>query len=294
MMADEIEPTKDSRSRPDAAQIAALIDGRLTDDARASLMRQLGESEDDLDVAVDAAGAVGALGYSEQKNARPASIESRRWKRYRGISFATMSLAAAAVAVIVFRSPRPNDGTASEMVRGLSSHEALPAGWNYSPWREQRGEESVNDSSVLIRVGVRTTDLELALLAHDTSAARFARDIASMLDRVPGGSATGAIYAQLAANPRADEFLQNARAAMSALPRQQLIQLGAWLEAARIAAARHDRAWFERRINRHVVSRISPLRQFAAVDIAVATAINSGTYDWPMLNRLIESLIEAT
>jgi hypothetical protein len=267
MMADETDLNEKAKQRPSAAEIAALIDGRLSDDARAEVMRQLGESEEDLDIALDAAAAIDGLDEGRREGARVSSISTQRRKRLRAISFATVSLAAAAVAVIVLRAPRTNVESASEMVSTLSSHEPLPADWNYSPWPAQRGDENVSDSSLLIRIGVRTTDLEFALRAGDPNAARFAREIDTMLEGVPGGSVVGAVYQQLAAKPDSDGLLTDARHALASLPRQDLITLGAWLEAARIAAERHDEKWFKNEPNQRMLQELMDRKKVSRTDV---------------------------
>jgi hypothetical protein len=291
MMADDRNPG-DIKPRPTAAEIAALIDGRLSDDARAALMRRLGESEEDMDVALDAAAAVSDLNEGRVESTPVSNIATQRQTRFRRITFATVSLAAAAVAVIVLRTPRTNFESASEMVSALSSHEALPADWNYSPWPTQRGEESVSDSALMIRIGARATDLEFSLRARDTSAARFARDISAMLGGVPGGSAVGAIYERLAVSPESPNLLNDARSGLASLPQQDLIARGAWLEAARIAATRQDLEWFKREANQRMIRTLVDLGKISRTDVeSVRDTINDPA-EWLRLLEAIELMLK--
>src|SRR5215208_4661933 len=107
------------RSPLNAERVAALIDGRLSEDERAALMAQLGESDEDLSVVLDATAALAHIDESQRERSQVASITSARKRRLGGITFATVSLAAAAVAVIVLRAPSGNTEGASEMVNAL-------------------------------------------------------------------------------------------------------------------------------------------------------------------------------
>jgi hypothetical protein len=265
----------------------------LSDDAGAEVMRQLGESEEDLDIALDAAAAIDGLDEGSREGARVSSISTQRRKRLRAISFATVSLAAAAVAVIVLRAPRTNVESASEMVSALSSHEPLPADWNYSPWPAQRGEENVSDSSLLIRIGVRTTDLEIAIRAGDSSVARFAHDIGAMLDGIPGGSAVGIIYQQLAVTPKSLELAIKASRALSTLPRQDLIAFGAWLECARIAAERGDRKWFNVEHHQDQLNRLLSHPSTSPTYKITANEMIKDASDLSLVSRLIMTVLVA-
>jgi hypothetical protein len=291
MTADDRDPG-DIKSPPTAAEIAALIDGRLSDDARAALMRRLGESEEDMDVALDAAAAVSDLTKGRVESTPVSNIATQRQRRFRGITFATVSLAAAAVAVIVLRTPRTNSESASEMVSALSSHEALPADWNYSPWPAQRGDQVTEQNSALVRIGVRTTDLEFAIRSGDSASARFANDIAAMLEDVPGGAAVGALYSEVgSSNSRAR--LDAARAALSGLPQQELIELGAWLESARIAATRHDDQWFKSKYARKVANRLSGSQNLSSDEKAVLTQILKGQFGLSQVAQIAETLLRS-
>ena len=292
MMADFNSRNDSNESSPlNAEKVAALIDGRLSEDERAALLARLGESDEDLSVMIDAASAVAHLDEPRRESAPIASIASARKRRWRGVTFATVSLAAAAVAVVVLRTPSGNVESASEMVNALSSHDALPPDWNYAPWRVQRGGEGVGDSSVFIRIGVRATDLELAIRARDTTVARFANDISMLLGNVPGGSAVGAIYQRLAANPQSNELLTNSRSALAGLPRQDLITIGGWLEAARIAAARQDREWFGRESNQQMIQRLVDLKQISPADGKSAREMVRDTVDWSSVEQIFERIL---
>lgn len=263
----DVAYSSDSDQQARTEKIAALIDGRVSGEERQRLLDSLGASEDDLEVFLDAAGAVADLKVSGLiENDSPDSpatvlpITSAKSRRmWRGVGIAGIAAMAASVFFVARSSTDSFNGagSASDLVTTLSDKSSLPATWNYSPWAARRGDAVAGDSSTYVRIGARFADLELVLAANDSSAGRLAGDLAELAASLPGGGVTEDLFRRLSNDPRSSNLISKARAAIAALQRQDLVALGSWLEAARIASARGDSQWFARTENAGVAERIT-------------------------------------
>jgi hypothetical protein len=276
--------------RLSAERIAALIDARVSDEERDAIMQQLGESDEDLDVMLDAAAAVADMNQSSvpadrsDEDVIPLSSVAKRSTRWRAVTFVGISAALAATALVMVRSSRARNaeavGTPGEMVAALTDQSALPADWNYNPWNAQRGDPSIRDSALYVRIGVRAVDVELAARAGDTAISRLASDMDVLLERVPGGSAASVFYRRVAEDPNGAELLPQARRALQTLSMADLIALGAWLETARIAASRHDEKWFNLAVSQRMLRRISEIGDSSPAEKAATGEILRDRSTW--------------
>lgn len=140
----------------------------------------------------------------------------------------------------------------------------LPAGWEGRPWRTTRGAgDPLTPEARGVRVGARLTDMELAVAAGDAAAARgTAAEVAALLDEVPGGGAAAAAYRALGGSGMLSVGAPGAAALARARRDAALVAgagdvaLGAWLEAARVAAARRDAAFFQTAESRAALGRV--------------------------------------
>jgi hypothetical protein len=289
--------------RLSAERIAALIDARVSDEERDAIMRQLGESDEALDVMLDAAAAVAYMNQSgvspdrSDEDIIPLSLVTKRRTRWRAVTFVGISAALAATALVMVRSSRARNaeavGTPGEMVAALSDQSALPADWNYNPWSAQRGEASIRDSALYVRIGVRAADVELAARVRDTAVARLASDMDALLANVPGGSGVSVFYRKVAENPNRAELLPQASRALQTLPRADLIELGAWLETARIAASRQDERWFKLDINQRMLRGLSESKEMSPADRASAREILENKSDWTNVATRLKELLRS-
>jgi len=281
----------------DPEVIASLIDGRLSDTERQALLAKLGASEQDLDVLMDAAAAVADLRRSGLAAKRPAadSVGSPRRLIWRRFAYGGALAAAAAIALMVGRSPlgrRSDSVAAHEMIAALSDKSPPPSDWNYSPWDARRGAGEVADTTAYFRIGFRLTDLELALQNDRSSSTAISQEIAELLLNVPGGAALANVFNTFAKSGEVNGD-NRARERLSELPRQDLIVLGSWVEAARLAAARKDTRWFNRDENQHMLTTLNELKAISPANRPTAGDTDMSISDWSRLQRFLEDVAKA-
>jgi hypothetical protein len=287
-------------NRLHAERLAALIDDRVTEEERAMMLERLANSADDLEIAADATAAVSYLQSQSSSQSLPESTSANSRviagsrKRWRTAGIVGLSLAAAAATLITVRLPR-DDGrnvraTSGEMIGALSDKPAPLTNWNYYPWARTRGAAHAGDTTILIRVGVRAADLAYAVAAQDTMASQLANDIAMLLQDIPGGSAISALYTEAARGMDAQLFAQPA-SGLEELPQQDVIAVGSALEAARIAAERKDRAWFERDPGRRAVTWLSRNPLISPADRVSLEEILRRPDDWKKTQATLDRVL---
>jgi hypothetical protein len=243
----------------DAERIAALLDGRLGARERAEVLARLGESDAAFEAFVDAAAV---LRESPEESVRPLT-RPQRWRA------PALALAAAVVlgAIIVpfVRSRNVSvDGDPGRFV-SLLGPGGLPAGWDGVPWTTTRGGgEPLTDAARAIRIGARLTDLAVAVNAGDSTAPQIAAAIAALLEPIPASSPASLVFRALG-NPNASKqeraaLVSRGADAAAALTSRRAVSRGEWLEAARIAALRHDDAFFNSATSQAIMAQEPTLR----------------------------------
>ena len=280
-------------SKIDPEQLAALLDGKLTGAARDEVIAQLARSEEAYEVFVDADGIVRELADQDKPSRAPARRASRvrpswRWWRDGGTRFIALAAGVAGVAALSWVwSQRSAGGDASGRwpVALLSDGSAgLPTNWNDVDWPKTRARtEALTAETRAARIGARLVDLEMALRTRDQRAAGFAEELALLLDGVPGGAGGALSYRELArrGTAPAPEDWSETRASTEVLAGQVPARLGAWAEAGRIAALRHDAAFFSSDASRLLLRR-------------AAEAANAKAPADSVLSRVTRSSIEET
>lgn len=244
-----------SDDRIEAEEIARLLDGRLLADERRELMSKLASSDEHLEVLAD---AIAAQRHSSDATAT-GEIQARDEKRFRQRNWLAVAAVILALAVLPWawqRSRGDETVSPSELVTSLSDDaRPLSPDWNGTPWSAMRGSaESSAHRALSARLGARLVDLEIAIRSSDGSARQIASDLAQISRQMPAGGALAADFEEIAR--RADESperlgllsadaQQHARSMADAGP----FQLGAWLEASRIAAMRKDAQFFYRQLS---------------------------------------------
>lgn len=274
----------------DPETLAALIEGRLDPARRAELLARLDVSQEDLQVLADASAGLGATSPAADgevprigtASPRAASrLSPRAWGGLIGI--AAVLLVGPLVLARWRAAVGARDGAAL-LVQGIPV--GLPPGWDDHPWPTTRGAGTpLPATAARVRLGARMTDLSLALRGRDLAAARYATDAAALLDDIPAAGPVAAMYRdvarQAAVAPGAVQHtLQRANEAARRLPDAELIELGAWLEAARVAAADHDAAFFASEATHRALAGVQtsmrvPAVARAAVDGIVRDATSS-------------------
>lgn len=247
----------------DPERLAALLDGRLDERARAEVLEHLAASEDDFDVFVDAVAVSGELEPSgETEGVTPLRPGSRGgWAARPRTRWLALAAAVAAIGLapwLWMRAHAPASDDPARFAAALEDRSAgLPNGWDSSPWGATRGAgDPLTPEARAVRIGVRLTDLELEAQARDMAGtAAMAEEVARLLEEVPAAGPVASLYQEIsrrASAPRGEvePLLEEARGAAASVTGQDLVELGAWAEAARVAMARRDLAFFRTRQSR--------------------------------------------
>ena len=268
---------------PDAGELAAFIDGKLSRAERSRVIEHITACADCYEVFSEAVHVLDDEAAPEETEVSPTAkviLHPRaRWARW-GVPAAILA-AAAALAVAV--GPRLLDWfsgeapAARDLVAGLDA--TAPVGEHLGDdlgWPVYRGTgpdeplERTDETSASFRLGVRQVDLQAALrLGDGPQAAGFAadmvRDLDSHIELSQGEVETyhglgarlekGESPAALASSAhQADLDLEH----FLAPPVDRWYALGRWAEAGRLAAAAGDSRLFRQRTFRRFAGRLDP------------------------------------
>jgi hypothetical protein len=242
---------------PEAERIALLLEGRLTGKDRARLVSTLAHAEEGtLDAFADAAALVSEL----ESASATKSPRFSPWRRHPALMAVAAALILAAPIALLARRMSTMSATPdpSAFAFGLSSAERA----RHVAWPVTRGAPgSVDESAQAARMGFLITDLQVAARARDTAARGYALALAELADDRPGGAAAAAVLRRIAAASPIDSSLPSriavATRGAAALSDARRVALGAWVEAARAAAASHDLRFFQLPIGRQGVDLLS-------------------------------------
>ncbi len=290
----------------DAEELAALIDGRLDGAAHSALIARIASSDEDADVLADALGALddlrggGVVGIDSARSAigaKPGAMSLGRW-----VALAA-SLAVIAGISLVWAKRRPASApvvtqyAVSLVARGVN----IPAEWNDTPWTASRGSsETLSSDARAARLGARLTDLEIAARSGDTSAVRFALSASALLDEMPVGAPIASMYRGIAgrsgeSQSSIDASLDHASAAVRQLPDARMIEIGAWIEAARIAAASRDAEFFRTRESTKLMENIQKSTMDDANAARAVEAVRSGVAEvdpnWSTISSTLTTVL---
>lgn len=254
-----------SEPRLDPQELAALLDGRLDAARRAELLAQIADSDEAAEVLADAAALAGGAARSETPTGAgrglPGSVVAR-------VLLAAAVLAVLLVPAVIVRTRTGGGDGPSRYVTLLGSAATLPAAWNGAPWPRSRGAAPRADRGAMaVRLGARLVDLELALRAGDGRAAGLATEAAAMLEPVPAAQPTAALFRAVARQADAPDVdrasllrtLRRGSASARDLVGAEAVGLGGWVEAARVAAARHDAGFLRSGASRAALRRAAAL-----------------------------------
>lgn len=197
---------------------------------------------------------------------RPADVVIRR----RRTSLVVLALLAV-IAVFAWRRalhrPPPVPSDPVELVAVLSP--AAAASPALAPdWDAVRGvSDSLSERGRAMRIGALLVELERAWVRNDSSTAAPGDAVAALLAEQPDGAEVGARFAGGTPDSRAP----SARQALAPLVRAAPEGVGAWLQAARVAAAMGDAGFFASARSKE---SLQLLRETPGVSADVQTARN--------------------
>ncbi len=279
----------------DPERLAALLDGRLSQAERADLLSRLADSDSTLEAYTDAVAVV-----NELEPGRRRWLPPTRW-----VAIAAVLAGVALAPWLWMRARSADRDDPGRFVALLAPRGGtLPAGWDANPWGSVRGsDQPLTAGGRAARLGGRLVDLELAVQRRDSAAAVVAADIGALLEGVPAAGPVGAMYREIgvraaAAPEELEPLLAQAGSAAARLAGPHLVQLGAWVEAARIAAASQDAGFFKARLSRATLAQAASLSGLpeparAAIGRLQAELATERPPEWSALGRELTELLQA-
>lgn len=293
-----------------AERLAALLEGKLNEAQRAEVVAQLASSEDALGAYADTVTVVSELETGATAGSIRPSEAARRAGRRRlpAWTWVAMAAALAGVAVVPWLWTRARSGDREDPGRFVSlvaaSGQPLPRQWYGTPWPGMRGAgQPLTATARAARLGARLVDLELAVRTRDTTAAGLMAEIIDLVEGLPAGGPVAAVYrdagrrAGAGAGPEELEpLLGRGRLAATKLAGADLVQLGAWAEGGRIAAAQRNADFFRAGASRSMLERAAGLPGLPEPARALVQRLQSdlqpeGPRDWGELARDFTELL---
>jgi hypothetical protein len=250
------------------------------------------DDDDDADVVLPHVHDVGTVTDPKVVPLPPPSTR-RGWRRAPARWLALAAMVAGVLLVPLALSRTASNGTGDFAVLLKNREAGLPAGWlDQPPWPVRRGGEVVAaDNARAAKLGALHTQLRLAISARQAEETDLlARHIEQLLADVTAGTSEASYYrtiAERAGGPEKElaQALEGSRERVAELVGADYFDSGAWAEAARIAAASQDAAFFRRRASRKMMDRAALLvdgEGRAALE-AIRDAARADEPDWTVL-----------
>jgi hypothetical protein len=298
--------------RHDDERLAALLDGRLEGPERDELLAYLATADEDLYVFARTAAALRGMEEQEAAQAQradesandpparetPPSVRPgwRRWKAPRAIVPAVIA-GLLVLGIFVTRGRAASAGDPAQLA-SLMGDEALPQGWLDIPaGTGSRG--SVERRAA--EAGKLLLDLAVSIRAGDSArTATLAKQIHARFDDQALPSSPIAQIERRTTEPASVllPLVEQQTERLSARLDRDYLQLGAWTEAALIAAERQDADFFRAGATRTMLRRAARITrdnpaQRAALQAVRATLDAPGTPQWGGLKTQLRTLMGA-
>jgi hypothetical protein len=289
----------------DRNRLAALLDARLAERERDDALAHLSASDEDGEVFADAAavlreleaedgvvvaGETAADDASRVPEAEPADPKvvplrppstRRSWRRPPARWVALAAVLVGALLVLPSRFGGRDSGDFAALL--ANRDDGLPRGWTAQPppWRGTRGGgDAMIDNARAARLGAVHLALQVAAAAREADDTRLLAERAALTiegGEIPGSGGVASTYRAI--GQRAGESpsilateLAEAREYILGFVDEDYFTLGAWAEAARIAARQHDAAFFRVRDSRRMLERAASL---PALDEATRVSVGA-------------------
>jgi hypothetical protein len=291
----------------DHAQLAKLLDGRLSPVERSAVLSHLAASDDAREVLADASAALAELApdLSDRSNA---SAKRNLAFRFRGRA-AMLAAAAVLVAIGVWtyghehRTSNAFD-VPSSLALAITQTVGPPTPWSDEVWDVTRGPDvSLSESAKAVRIGALLVDLRLTLVPGDSSRTRLAGDLVRLLASYPTGSVVVPPVRRLAGEAgltqtAAESLYTAAATGATTQASTAFVNAGAGLEAARLAVSRRDARFLRSGAAGRSLRAAAGGDSLVAVARTAVTALEErartgGPVDWDReLHRLTDLLRE--
>jgi hypothetical protein len=254
---------------------------------------------------LDAEPAPPPMAGSGRDDDRVTPIGTRR--RVPAARWVAWAAVAAGIALVPLLSSRFGGPAADDPLRAVAMVEGapLPAEWDSRPWLTTRGAgDGAADSAAAAQAGALLVDLEVAdATGNRAEASLLATRLAGVLDGVSGAALLSSHYRDVAEqldgreSAAAGESLEEGWRLVMDFLDEEMVRLGAWVEAGRLAAARRDAEFFRDRGARAVLERAAgdpalSERARAAAGRAGGIAKAEGEPDWTALENALKVLLE--
>jgi hypothetical protein len=293
-------PVKEPRE--DDERLSALLEGRVEGRQREELLAHLAEADDDYEVFTNTASVLRALEEEDARARRPVAVPPSM--RRRGWPLARTLVAMAGTVVLLLAVGwllRGRGGSAAgdplQLAMNLNVDRA-----NWNPWEPPgtvRGPEVPTAKRPrAVYAGAKLVDLAVAVRMRDTA---LIHESATALQRnLDVRTNPAAALSRIAAQPDAskdtlDAWIELATDKYAKLDREAL-EVGAWLEAARLAAMAKNAGFFANGASAGMLSRAKRLaRGDAEAEKAVSavheTLPRNGNTNWDLLAGRLETML---
>ena len=239
-----------SAGRIDSETLAALLDGKLEAAERDRVLRILADHPEEYEVFADAVGALRAMESAlTAGSALPRVIpiegarRSRRWL-LGGAAIAAAALVGVAVSRLGKSKIFSPIAVAAGIDLGVGSGDGslaskLGDSWDQPGWSVTRGSgQELIESARAFRMGVRATDVEMAIKAKDASALKLVgAELVELASGVEAGGPAAALYQRVLDEgvPASDDDRRQAADAIRGLTGESpWFDLGVWAEGQRL------------------------------------------------------------
>lgn len=271
-------------SKEDDERLAALLEGRVQGDQREGMLSHLAAADDDYEVFAGTARVLRALGEEDARAHSRPRLRSMRRGGWRAPKIRTVVVVTGTIVLLLglrwalrertlFIMPDP----VQLAMRADPDVRGLPADWRLpTPSGSARGtSSSAGRDAVAVNAGAMLVELAVSVRARDTAQTQMlAARLSGQLD--PGASDTP--LQRIYENPDAPtdslaELLAQATARLA--DRHEPLELGAWLEAARLAANGQNSAFFEDGLNAGMLGRAERLARGDKAALAAVAEVRA-------------------
>ncbi len=296
--------------REDDERLSALIEGQVRGRERDELLAHVAASDDDYEVFTDTAAVLQALEGEEARAGATTEtpvIPLPDVTRRRGAPIRLLAIAASVVGVVLIstlalpRRESPAHEPLQLAARVHPANQGLPEDWRSPTQSGARGPAGgAADDALAVYAGAMLVDISIAARAGDTAQTR---ELATRLSsRSEPGASAAAPLQRIIANPGAPAdslvaLLDQATDRLADLGRRPL-ELGAWTEAARLAARQRDEEFFGARATRGMLGRAERIAgndatTRAAVDRVRENLPAGASPRWDLLEQNLTALQDA-